>query len=67
MSLENKSQELKQIVATYETQWLLGDLSFLMRTGKDRANDQLGTLSSPLRQLYYIAGLNISSDPTIRC
>jgi hypothetical protein len=64
MSLENKSQELKEIVATYDTQWLLGDLSFLIRTGKDRANDQLGTLSSPLRQLYYIAGLNISSDPT---
>jgi hypothetical protein len=64
MSLENKSQELKEIVATYDTQWLLGDLSFLIRTGKDRANDQLGTLSSPLRQLYYIAGLNISSDAT---
>lgn len=63
MSLENKSQELKNIVATYDTQWLLGDLSFLIRTGKERANDQLGKLSSPMRQLYYIAGLNVSSDP----
>ena len=62
MSLEAKSKALKEIIATYDTQWLLGDLSFLMRTGKERANDQLGTLSSPLRQLYYIAGLNISSD-----
>jgi len=62
MSLEAKSKALKDIVATYDTQWLLGDLSFLIRTGKDRANDHLGKLSSPLRQLYYIAGLNISSD-----
>ena len=63
MSLESKSQALKDLVSTYDTQWLLGDLSFLMKTGRDRAKDQLGNLSSPLRQLYYIAGLNISSDP----
>lgn len=35
-----------------------------MHSGKERANDQLGKLSSPMRQLYYLAGLNISSDPT---
>jgi hypothetical protein len=63
MSLETKSQELKDIVATYDAQWFLGDLAFLISTGKERANDQLGTLSSPLRQLYYLSGLNVSSDP----
>ena len=62
MSLESKSQELKNLVSTYDTQWLLGDLSFLIRTGKERAEDLLGDLSSPMRQLYYIAGLNISSE-----
>jgi len=64
MSLESKSEELKNIVATYDTQWLLGDLAFMMKTGKERAKEQLGQLSSPMRQLYYVAGLNISSDPT---
>jgi hypothetical protein len=63
MSLENKSQALKDLVATYDTQWLLGDLSFLMHAGRERAKDQLGQLSSPMRQLYYVAGLNVTSDP----
>lgn len=63
MSLETKSSELKDLIATYDTQWLLGDLSFLITAGRERANDQLGKLSSPMRQLYYLAGLNISSDP----
>ena len=63
MSLKTKSKELKDLIATYDTQWLLGDLSFLMTAGREKANDQLGKLSSPMRQLYYLAGLNISSDP----
>jgi len=63
MSLETKSKELKEIIATYNSDWLLGDLSSLIHAGRERANDQLGKLSSPLRQLYYLAGLNISSDP----
>lgn len=62
MSLEAKSQQLKAIIATYNSDWLLGNLSSLIHAGKDRAKDQLGNLSSPLRQLYYLAGLNISSD-----
>ena len=64
MSLETKSQELKDIIATYNSDWLLGDLSSLIHAGRERANDQLGNLSSPQRQLYYLAGLNISSDPS---
>jgi len=64
MSLETKSQELKDIIAAYNSDWLLGDLSSLIHAGRERANDQLGKLSSPLRQLYYLAGLNISSDPS---
>lgn len=64
MSLETKSQELKDLIATYNADWLLGDLSALIHAGRERANDQLGKLSSPQRQLYYLAGLNISSDPS---
>ncbi len=63
MSLETKSQQLKDLIATYNADWLLGDLSALIHAGRERANDQLGKLSSPQRQLYYLAGLNISSDP----
>lgn len=65
MDLEIKSKALKAVIATYKTDWLLGDLSFLMHNGKERANDELGELSSPLRQLYYLAGLNVSSDPSL--
>lgn len=64
MSLENKSKELKNLISTYDTKWLLGDLSFMMHAGRERAKDTLGKLSSPQRQLYYIAGLNVSSDAT---
>lgn len=62
MDLEIKSKALKELVSTYNTEWFLGDISFLMKN-IGRAQDQLGKLSSPLRQLYYLAGLNISSNP----
>jgi hypothetical protein len=63
MSLESKSQELKDILATYNTQWFLGDLSGLMQNiATGRANDQLGKLSSPMRQLYFLGGLLVTSD-----
>jgi len=63
-SLEEKSIELKKLVSTYETSWFLGDLAKVMKAGPERANDQLGQLSSPQRQLYYLGGLLISSDPS---
>jgi len=65
MSLETKSQELKDIVSTYDTQWFLGSLSGLIEDiPSGRSKDQLGNLSSPLRQLYFLGGLLITSDPT---
>jgi hypothetical protein len=63
MSLEKKSNQLKELIAKFNSDWLLGDLSSLIHAGRDRASDQLGMLSSPMRQLYYLAGLNVSSDP----
>ncbi len=63
MSLEAKSEELKAIVATYDTQWFLGGLTFLTTCiANGSAQDQLGQLSSPLRQLYFLGGLMLSSD-----
>lgn len=63
MSLETKSHELKDLVSTYDTQWFLGDLSGLMKSiANGTAQDQLGQLSSPMRQLYFLGGLLVSSD-----
>lgn len=63
MSLETKSQELKDLVSTYDTQWFSGDLSGLMKAiANGAAQDQLGQLSSPLRQLYFLGGLLVSTD-----
>jgi hypothetical protein len=63
MSLESKSQELKCLVSTYDTQWFLGDISGLMKSiANGVAQDQLGQLSSPMRQLYFLGGLLTSSD-----
>ncbi len=63
MSLEEKSQQLKDIISTYDTQWFLGDLSGLMKAiSNGHAQDQLGKLSSPLRQLYFLGGLLVTSD-----
>ncbi|MEQ8477105.1 NERD domain-containing protein [Fulvivirga sp.] len=64
MSLESKSKELKELVAIYDTRWFLGNLGSLMKAIADnKADDQLGQLSSPMRQLYYLGGLAMSSDP----
>src|SRR5690606_32635580 len=62
MSLETKSKALKDVCSSDLTEWFLGDISFLMKN-IGRAQDQLGKLSSPLRQLYYLVGLNVSSNP----
>lgn len=64
MSLEAKSQELKELVSVYDTGWFLGNLCQLMTCiANNVAKDQLGTLSSPLRQLYFLGGLFISTNP----
>lgn len=63
MSIETKSKELKEIVATYDTQWFLGDLYNLITCiVNGSAEDQLGKLSSPMRQLYFLGGLLLSSE-----
>ena len=64
MMLEKKSKELKQLVSEYNEDWFLGDLWFTIQSGKERSMDQLEHLSSPQRQLYYLAGLNMSTPKT---
>lgn len=63
MSLEAKSQELKDLVSAFDTQWFLGDLAFLTTCiANGAAQEELGELSSPLRQLYFLGGLMLSTD-----
>ncbi|MDZ4713669.1 MAG: hypothetical protein SGI89_15280 [bacterium] len=62
INLEQKSLELKQFVSRYETSMFLGDISSLMNfISFDNPTNSLKGLSSPLRQLYYLAGLNLTS------
>ena len=66
-NLESKSKELKSFLKKYDTQSVLGHLSFLMTCITNGvAHDELGKLGSPMRQLYYLAGLmmNEESDGT---
>jgi len=48
MSLESISQELKNLVSTFDTKWFLGELSNQMKNaGSSMAPDELKGLSSP--------------------
>ena len=61
--LESISQNLKSYLTKYDTQCILGHLSFLMTCiTNGAAQDQLGKLTSPMRQLYYLAGLLVSQE-----
>lgn len=63
MNLEIISQELKDLVSTFDTKWFLGELSNQMKhAGGSIAPDELKGLSSPQRQMYFLAGLLITSD-----
>lgn len=61
--LETISNELKQILTKYDTQTALGHLSFLITCiTNGTAQDELGQMASPMRQLYYLAGLMLTKD-----
>lgn len=62
MSLENHSKKLKEIISTFETKWFLGHISgLIMNIVSGLAESEIKNLSSPLRQLYYLGGLLITS------
>lgn len=61
--LETISRNLKLLLAKYNTQSALGHLSFLMTCiTNGSAQDELGLLISPMRQLYYLAGLLVTQE-----
>lgn len=62
--LEKKSLELKSILQNYDTQMFLGSLTQLMTMidKEGMADSALGKLSSPMRQLYYLGGLLMTTN-----
>ncbi len=63
IDLTTKSNELKDFVRQFETTKFLGDISSLMYFIKsNNPTSTLHGLSSPQRQLFYLAGLNLSTD-----
>jgi len=63
IDLKKKSEELKDFVSQYQTSIFLGDISSLMQfISTEKPTKSLQGLSSPLRQLYYVAALNLTSN-----
>ena len=63
IDLTKKSKELKDFVSQFETTMFLGDISSLMQFIRfNNPMPSLQGLSSPQRQLLYLAGLNITSS-----
>jgi hypothetical protein len=63
IDLTKKSEELKVFVSQFETAMFLGDLSSVMQFIRfDNPVSSLKGLSSPQRQLLYLAGLNVTAE-----
>ena len=63
--LEKTSLELKEFLKKYDTAIILGHFADLIWMGGiGFAKDELARLSSPMRQLYYLGGLLVTSNPT---
>lgn len=64
VDLESKSKELKAFVSKYDTSMFLGHISSkIYYISSENPIAELKGLSSPLRQLYYVAALNVTSCP----
>lgn len=62
-NLELISKKLKTFLKKYNTQCALGHLSFFMTCiTNGAAQNELGRLASPMRQLYYLAGLMLTQE-----
>lgn len=58
-----KSRELKALVSEYDTKTFMGDLSTLLRMIPMQAlPESLQGLIAPQRQLFYLAGLHLTSE-----
>ena len=61
--LERLSSELKQFLTKYDKRIMLGHFTQLMENPSLRiSQDDVEPLSSPMRQLYYLAGLLVTTE-----
>ncbi len=62
IDIEQKSQELKSFVSQYDTKTFMGDLSTLLQmVPMQNIPQSLDGLVAPQRQLFYLAGLHLTS------
>ncbi|RIJ41835.1 hypothetical protein [Pontibacter oryzae] len=64
IDLEEKSKQLKNLVAQFDSKMFLGELSGMKQfISPTNQLESLKGLKSPLRQFYYLASLNLTSSP----
>ena len=62
INIEQKSQELKDFVSQYDTKIFMGDLSTVLQmVPMQNLRQNLRGLVAPQRQLFYLAGLHLTS------
>lgn len=62
ISIEEKSKELKEFVSVYDTKTFMGDLStMLLMVPMQSLPQSLVGLVAPQRQIFYLAGLHLTS------
>jgi hypothetical protein len=62
INIEQKSQELKNFISQYDTKIFMGDLSSLLQmVAMQNIPEGLMGLVAPQRQLFYLAGLHLTS------
>ncbi|TLP79233.1 hypothetical protein [Maribacter sp. ACAM166] len=63
IDIEQKSQELKDFVSQYDTKIFMGDLStLLLMVAMQNPPESLVGLVAPQRQIFYLAGLHLTSN-----
>ncbi|EIJ39882.1 hypothetical protein LDL79_10905 [Leeuwenhoekiella palythoae] len=63
IDIEQKSRELKEYVSVYDTKTFLGDLStLLLMVPMQHLPESIIGLVAPQRQIFYLAGLHLTSE-----
>ena len=68
IDIEQKSRELKEYVSVYDTKTFLGDLStLLLMVPMQHLPESIIGLVAPQRQIFYLAGLHLTSEKKRKC
>ena len=61
--LEIKSTELKNFLQKFDKRVIIGHFTQMLEFQLNSLHEKAAKLSSPMRQLYYLAGLLVTSSP----